>query len=135
MDIKLSAEQNLENLIQQIEDEYLFLDSNDLLPDDNDLPNANPSEEHQPRRHYSRLDEKQTRLHEIELVEKFLNTPCKCGLSCQKQFQLDEVLNARQNFNLLSWKEKGCFLLPLLESFRVNSSLTKSARTTTKRTK
>jgi len=123
-DIKLSAEQELENLIQKLEDEYLF-------PYDYDLPNANSSEEMS--LNDSRLDEKQTSKHEIKRVKNFLKTPCKCGLSCQKLFQLDEVLNARKNFNLLSWKEKGCFLLPLLESFRVNIGCSKSARTTTQR--
>ena len=125
-DTKFSAEQNLENLIQNFEDEYLF-------PYDYNQPNTSSKEEHQLNLNESRLYEKQTRLQEIKIVKIFLMTNCKCGLSCQKQFQLDEILDARNNFNLLSWKEKGCFLLPLLESFKVNSGLTKSARTTTKR--
>jgi len=124
--LKLSAEQNLENLIQDFEDEYLF-------PYESNLPDTNQSEEYQLDLNESGLYKRQTRLQEIKRVKFFLKTNCKCGLSCQKQFQLDEVLEARNNFNLLSWKEKGCFLLPLLESFRVNSGRSKSARTTTKR--
>lgn len=125
-DIKLSAEQNFENLIQNFEDEYFF-------PYDYHQFNTSPSEECQLNLNESRLYNKQTRLQEIKTVKNFLNTPCRCESSCQKQFQLDEILNARNNFNLLSWKEKGCFLLPLLESFRVNSQLAKSAKITSKR--
>jgi hypothetical protein len=120
--IIISADQKLEKLFEDFENEYLF----GYRQHDAHLDERINTKE-------SRLFREQTRLHEIEVVKNFIKTPCKCGNSCQKQFNLEEIIEARDNFNLLSWREKGCFLLPLLESFRINLPEAKSARMTTKR--
>lgn len=121
-DINFANGQSLEKLFQDFEDEYFF----DYHSHKIDLPEKLSIKE-------SKLYTKQIRLHEIEIVKKFLDKPCKCGSSCQKQFHFEEVIDARDRFNLLSWREKGCFLLPLLESFRVNSDEVRSARRRTER--
>ena len=119
--IKFSAEKNIENLLQSLEDDYFF--------SHNQSSNA-PSNECNPNLTESRLYDEKVRQKELQIVKKFLDTPCQCGVSCQEQLQLDEIISARSYFNLLSWREKGCFLLPLLESFKVNSKQSTSARAT-----
>jgi hypothetical protein len=119
---RLSIDLNLEKLFQDFENEYL-------------------SQNYQQEEHTnivvkeSRLCTNETKLKEVNLVKAFLDNPCKCGKACQNQFSFEEIIDARDNFNLLSWKEKACFMLPLLNSFRTTSKESSSGRTTTARSR
>ena len=66
--------------------------------------------------------------HEIECIKIFLKTNCTCGKFCQKQITENELISSRRSFNQLSWREKGCFLLPLLNSFQIKSDDSHSGR-------
>ena len=41
---------------------------------------------------------------EGEDVSRFLSTPCPCGQNCQQFFSVSEVLDAREDFRLMSWR-------------------------------
>jgi len=119
-----NAYREFKKLFKDFENDYLF---QNWRYDKKDLEEEKKDESRQ----YS--DKK--KLNEIKKIKSFLETPCKCGLSCQEQFDLSEMIDARESFNLLSWKEKGCFLLPLLNSFKLNSRKANSARSTQQRSR
>lgn len=50
-------------------------------------------------------------------VEAFLGKSCSCGKNCQAIFSVEEILDAREDFNSLSFHYKNCFILAQLRSF------------------
>lgn len=67
---------------------------------------------------------------EKRIVSKFLSTPCPCGENCQRLFTVSEVVEARENFRLMSWNEQHSFIIGKLQTFIRVSEQSVSARTT-----
>lgn len=65
---------------------------------------------------------------EGKLISKFLSISCPCGENCQNLFNVEELMDARQNFRLMSWREQHCFIIGKLQTFQRNSTLSVSAR-------
>jgi len=66
---------------------------------------------------------------ERNLVSQFLSTSCECGENCHSYFSVNEVLEARENFRLMSWNEQYCFVIGKLQTFTRSSEQSVSART------
>ena len=90
------AIQDLEFSIQEYEDEYL-----------------KPFVSEQPVYQVPPVGERKSqnldaalKVAEGEDVSRFLSTPCPCGQNCQQFFSVREVLDAREDFRLMSWSEQ-----------------------------
>ena len=70
---------------------------------------------------------------EGEDVSRFLSTPCPCGQNCQQFFSVSEVLDAREDFRLMSWSEQHSFIVGKLQTFMRSSEHSVSARTSSRR--
>ncbi|MFO7749868.1 MAG: hypothetical protein R6V54_07205 [Desulfobacteraceae bacterium] len=67
---------------------------------------------------------------EKEEVIRFLSTSCPCGQNCQEFFSVSEVLDAREDFRLMSWSEQHSFIVGKLQTFMRSSEQSLSARRT-----
>ena len=63
----------------------------------------------------------------------FCSTPCPCGQNCQQFFSVSEVLDAREDFRLMSWSEQHSFIVGKLQTFMRSSEHSVSARTSSRR--
>lgn len=112
------AIQDLEVSIQGYEDEYLksFVDEK-------------PAERvFKAVGRESRNTDKNFNIAEREEVSRFLSTPCPCGQNCQQFFSVSEVLEAREDFRLMSWSEQHSFIVGKLQTFMRSSEHSVSAR-------
>lgn len=117
------AIQDLEISLQEYEDEYL----KPFFPD-------RPTE----RVHSATEDKSQkidTKIYiaEKEEVSRFLSNPCPCGQNCQQFFSVGEVLEAREDFRLMSWNEQHSFIVGKLQTFMRSSEHSVSARKSSRR--
>jgi len=112
------AIQDLEISIQEYEDEYLkpFVSEHPAERG----PSANERE--------SRKIDTTPDIAEREEVSRFLSTPCPCGQNCQQFFGAGEVLEAREDFRLMSWSEQHSFIVGKLQTFMRSSGHSVSAR-------
>ena len=67
-------------------------------------------------------------LAERKKITRKLSKPCGCGNDCQKKFTVSEILDAREDFRQMSWREQHSFIIGKLQSFIHGSSESKSAR-------
>jgi hypothetical protein len=110
--------QDLEISIQEYEDEY-------LKPFVSERPaERRPSISN---REYRKVDIT-INVAEREEVSRFLSDPCPCGQNCQQFFSVSEVLEARENFRLMSWSEQHSFIVGKLQTFMRSSEHSVSAR-------
>ncbi|MFH0782966.1 MAG: hypothetical protein V2B20_13600, partial [Pseudomonadota bacterium] len=116
------AIQDLEISLQEYEDEYL----KPFFPDRLErVPSATENE--------SRKIDVTMRIAEREEVSRFLSTPCSCGQNCEQFFSVSEVLEARENFRLMSWNEQHSFIIGKLQTFMRSSEHSVSARKSSRR--
>jgi hypothetical protein len=109
--------------LQEYDDEYLkpFVSEQVSTPD------------------YSIIDKKSRKIDigiditEREKVSQFLSNPCPCGQNCQQLFTVGEVLEARDNFRLMSWAEQHSFIVGKLQTFMRASEHSVSARKSNRR--
>lgn len=117
------AIQDLEFSIQEYEDEYLkpFFSEQpgDQVPD--------------VERKSQNIDAAFNKVAEREDVLRFLSNPCPCGQNCQQFFSVSEVLDAREDFRLMSWSEQHSFIVGKLQTFMRSSEHSVSARTSSRR--
>ena len=118
------AIQDLKISIQEYEDEYLkpFFSEQpvDQLP-----PNVERKSEN--------IDAAFNKVVEREDVSNFLATSCPCGQNCQQFFSVSEVLDAREDFRLMSWSEQHSFIVGKLQTFMRSSEHSVSARKSSRR--
>lgn len=112
------AIQDLEISIREYEDEYLkpFVSEQPAV--------SGPSD----NRRESRKIDTTPDIVEREEVSRFLSTPCPCGQNCQQFFSVSEVLEAREDFRLMSWNEQHSFIVGKLQTFMRSSGHSVSAR-------
>ncbi len=112
------AIQDLEISIREYEDEYLkpFVSE----PPTERGPSVNERE--------SRKIDTTPDVAEREEVSRFLSTPCPCGQNCQQFFGVSEVLEAREDFRLMSRSEQHSFIVGKLQTFMRSSGHSVSAR-------
>jgi len=112
------AIQDLEISIQEYEDEYLkpFVSERPAAR----VPSVTGRE--------SRKIDATLNVAEREEVSRFLSTPCPCGQNCQQFFSVSEVLDAREDFRLMSWGEQHSFIVGKLQTFMRSSEHSVSAR-------
>ncbi len=65
---------------------------------------------------------------EREEVSRFLSAPCPCGQNCQQFFSVSEVLEACENFRVMSWSEQHSVIVGKLQTFMRSSEHSVSAR-------
>lgn len=104
--------------LQEYEDEYL----NPFLPD---RPVGRPPSTVE--REFRNIDAT-NKISEREEVSRFLSTPCPCGQNCQQFFSVSEVIEAREDFRLMSWSEQHSFIVGKLQTFMRSSEQSFSAR-------
>ncbi len=112
--------QELEISFQELEEEYLkpfFTDP----PVDDDNTSLSPSKNKDVTT-VCVADER-------KLISQFLSKPCPCGENCQKLFSLCEVMESRENFRLMTWREQHSFIVGKLQTFMRISEHSVSART------
>ncbi len=103
--------------LQEYEDEY-------LKPFISDRPvGRSPS-----GRRESRNIDTAKEIAERDEVTRFLSNPCPCGKDCQQFFCVGEVLEAREDFRLMSWREQHSFIVGKLQTFMRSSENSVSAR-------
>ncbi len=95
------AIQDIELSLQEYEDEYLKPFFPDRLTER--VPSATENE--------SRKIDVTINIAEREEVSRFLSTPCSCGQNCEQFFSVSEVLEAREDFRLMSWNEQHSFII------------------------
>ena len=74
------------------------------------------------------LNDRNEQVEDSKKIKAFLNKLCSCGKNCQRLFSVNEIIDAREDFNSLSWNEKNCFMLAQLRIFRHISQETKTGR-------
>ena len=116
------AIQDFEISLQEYEDEYL----KPFFPDRLErVPSATENE--------SRKIDVTISIAEREEVSRFLSTPCSCGQNCEQFFSVSEVLEAREDFRLMSWNEQHSFIIGKLQTFMRSSEQSVSARKSSRR--
>jgi len=70
----------------------------------------------------------QDAIEERNTVTQCLSTACLCGNNCQRLFSVSEVVEARENFGLMSWSEQHSFIIGKLQTFMRVSEKSVSAR-------
>jgi hypothetical protein len=112
--------QDLEISFQELEKEYLkpFLSEKS-----NEVVLSSVSHEIETSRSTCPAEEKR-------IVSQFLSTPCPCGENCQRLFTVSEVIESRENFRLMSWREQHSFIIGKLQTFIRVSKQSVSAHTT-----
>jgi hypothetical protein len=118
------AIQDLEFSIQEYEDEY-------LKPFFSEQPADQASTDFE--RKSQNIDAAFNKVAEREDVSLFLSIPCPCGQNCQQFFSVSEVLDAREDFRLMSWSEQHSFIVGKLQTFMRSSEHSVSARTSSRR--
>ncbi len=118
------AIQDLEISIQEYEDEY-------LKPFFSEQPADQASTDYE--RKSENIDAAFNKVAEREDVSHFLSIPCPCGQNCQQFFSVSEVLDAREDFRLMSWSEQHSFIVGKLQTFMRSSEHSVSARTSSRR--
>jgi len=122
-EISDKAIQDLEISLQEYEDEYLKPFVSDRHA--GRVPSVDESE--------SRKIDKTFNIAEREEVARFLSTPCPCGQNCQQFFSVSEVIDAREDFRLMSWNEQHSFIVGKLQTFMRSSEHSVSARRSSRR--
>ena len=122
-EISDKAIQDLEVSLQEYEDEYLKPFVSDRPT--GRVPSVDESE--------SRKIDKTFNIAEREEVARFLSTPCPCGQNCQQFFSVSEVIDAREDFRLMSWNEQHSFIVGKLQTFMRSSEHSVSARRSSRR--
>ncbi len=109
---------DLEISIQEYEDEYLkpFVSERPVVR----VPSFTGRE--------SRKMDATLNVAEREEISHFLSTPCPCGQNCQQFFSVSEVIEAREDFRLMSWNEQHSFIVGKLQTFMRSSDHSVSAR-------
>lgn len=70
----------------------------------------------------------QNAIGERKTVAEYLSTACPCGANCEKLFSVSEVIEARENFRLMSWSEQHSFIIGKLQAFMRVGAQAVSAR-------
>ncbi len=122
--ITKKAIQDLEFSIQEYEDEYLKPFFSEQQADQ-----ASPDFDQKSKK----IDATINKVAEREDVSRFLSIPCPCGQNCQQFFSVSEVLDAREDFRLMSWSEQHSFIVGKLQTFMRSSEHSVSARTSSRR--
>lgn len=65
---------------------------------------------------------------ERDLISRFLSASCPCGQDCQQLFSVSEILESRENFRLMLWREQHTFIVGKLQTFMRGSGKSISAR-------
>jgi len=68
-----------------------------------------------------------------KIVADYLSRPCPCNQSCHDQVTIDEVVDSRAIFGMLTKDMQNCLMLGLLKSFTKASSRSNSGRSTSMR--
>jgi len=117
-DITDKSLQELEASFQELEEEYLkpfFLEKSS----------------HRSPPPAQIIDERkilQNAVEERKTVTKCLSTACPCGANCERLFSASEVIEARENFRLMSWSEQHSFIIGKLQTFMRVAEQAVSAR-------
>ncbi len=115
-----NEENNIKQLIEELEVSFKEFDDEYLnLYFENSFDNS--SIRSLPDHSLNIIDER-------KLVTEILSNPYSCAKNCQDFFTIDEIIDVRQNFRLMSCRDQRTFIIGKLQTFLGTSEYSLTAR-------